>query len=144
MNLCFWRKEPTAILEEEVVEPTNPPKRREKKDPNISEPVTSIIQAIYDRPKTFKGTSKSYSLEDYSGRIAEESLEDTVTGIKYFSKRLYKIKGYPKGGSIEYKVPFPITGHEMGAIRAAFTKVNEERKERLFQLKRDRITRLYK
>lgn len=138
MNLCFWRKEPTAILEEEVVEPTNPPKRREKKDTNISEPVTSIIQAIYDRPKTFKGTSKSYLLEDYSGRIVEESLEDTVTGIKYFSKRL------PKGESIEYKVPFPITGHEMGAIRAAFTKVNEERKERLFQLKRDRITRLYK
>ena len=96
------------------------------------EPVESILRAIEERPRTFK-----VSFEKGLG-YTYTTVVDTVTGLRHTQTR------DKEGRMVSQNLPFPMSGHEKMAIIGALVNSRKERRKKVDEHKRAKITRLYK
>jgi len=123
-------------------------KKKEEVDPHIGEPVISIIKAIHKRRRTFTVTESTKELGESRYTSQEETyVKDNITGLVYYRRLLVrtdKDSNHRNVRVIESNLPFPMSGYELRKIRQAFEDSNKTRRDRLRELERERVARLYR
>jgi len=104
----------------------------DKQKPKHQEPVESILRAIEERPRTFKVYLERGLEYTYVTVI------DTATGLRHTQTK------DKEGRMVTQNLPFPMSGHEKMAIISALVNSRKERRKRVDEYKRAKITRLYK